>query len=260
MEITMRFNKARKFAGALATTLVMLAGTFVGEPALAKTVAVERGPFATAMNLPVYQWQDTERAPKAVVLAIHGLTMHGTVFDACARKLTTNGAVVIAPDLRGYGAWYESDKHTRVNYEQSEKDLHALVSAIHQRYQGVPIFVMGESLGGAMAIRLGAKHGDSLGGLILCAPAIKLRYSFRTMVDSIVTLVKPGHQLDVSNYIRTNFSEDSQITEEGLTDPLIRKRLGMGELVESCRFIGSTRRYISMIPPEVPVLVLQGED
>lgn len=256
----MLFNEAKKFVGVLATALVMLAGFFVGEPVLAETVAVEHGPFATTLNLPVYQWQGTECSPGVVVLAIHGLTMHGTVFDACARKLATDGAIVVAPDLRGYGAWYKGNKHTHVNYEQSEKDLYALISAIHQRYQGLPIFVMGESLGGSMAIRLAAKHGESLDGLILCAPAIKFRYSVKTMVDSILALARPSHQFDVSNYIRTNFSEDSQITEEGMTDPLIRRQLRMSELVESCRFIGSTRHYISMIPSAMPVLVLQGKD
>src|SRR5262249_48495567 len=136
--------------------------------------------------LPVYQWQDDERAPKAVVLAIHGLTMHGTVFDTCARKLASDGIVVVALDLRGYGDWYKGTRKSRINYLQSEKDVYALTAAVRQRYKGLPVFLAGESLGGSMAIRLAAKNPGLVDGLVLASPAIKLHVSLKTLFDGLI--------------------------------------------------------------------------
>lgn len=254
-----KFSKqAKKIFAALTALLGMTGSIALGQPVLAADEKFQDSPFATMLNLPVYQWQDNQQTPRAVVLAIHGLTMHGTVFDTCARKLAADGAIVIAPDLRGYGAWYKDGKNTTINYEQSEKDVCALASAIRQRYKELPVFVAGESLGGSMAIRLAAKHPELIDGLILCSPAIKMYHPAKTFVDATLSLANHSHELDVSDFVKKNFSEDSQITEEGISDPLMRRHLSMVDLMESCRFIGGTRHYISKIPSGMPVLVLQG--
>jgi len=251
------YLQAKKNLSALIILATYLA-TALGQTALAEPVQVEHGRLARALNLPVYQWQDNQRPAKAVVLAIHGLTMHGTVFDAYARRLAADGIIVIATDLRGYGAWYQGGDNSGINYLQSEKDLCALTSAVRQQYKGLPLFLAGESLGGSMAIRLAARNEGLVDGLILVSPAIKLHYSIKTIVDALVSVAKPSHQFDVSNYIRKNFSEDPQITAEGMTDPLIRKHLSMVDLYRSCQFIAGSRQYISQVPSNIPVLILQG--
>jgi alpha-beta hydrolase superfamily lysophospholipase len=249
-------NKIVKVVAVVAGLIFALA---LGRPALAETIKVDDGPLATKLKLPVYQWQDNQKTPRAVVLAIHGLTMHGTVFDTCARSLAADGAIVVAPDLRGYGAWYQKGTDTDINYEQSEKDVCQLAEVLRQQYKGLPMFVAGESLGGAMAIRLAAKHPELIDGLILCSPAIKMYHPPKALVDATLALANRSHELDISDYIKKNFSEDSQITEEGLHDPLIRRHLSMVDLLESCRFIAASRRYIGKIPAAIPVLVMQGE-
>ena len=248
-----------KIAGMVAAIVGMVCVLALAKPALAETVKIDNGPLATNLKLPVYQWQDNQKTPRAVVLAIHGLTMHGTVFDSCARSLAADGAIVVAPDLRGYGAWYQSGTNTNINYEQSEKDVCNLAAALRQQYKGLPVFVAGESLGGAMAIRLAAKHPELIDGLILCSPAIKMYHPPKALVDATLALANHNHELDISEYIKKNFSEDSQITEEGLNDPLIRRHLSMVDLLESCRFVAATRHYIGKIPAAIPVLVMQGE-
>ncbi len=255
----MMFKQVPAFLASLAA-FTFLAGVFgSGQPVLAQAVKSDGSSFASLVNVPVYQWQDKQRSPRAVVLAIHGLTMHGTIFDAFAKNLVSQGAIVIAPDLRGYGAWYKQSSTAKINYQQSEKDLLALTCAIRKRYKGLPLFVAGESLGGSMAIRLAAKHPEVVDGLILSSPALKLCCPPKTMVDSLVGLLTPGHELDLTGLMQQRLSEDSQITQEGLTDPLIRRRLSAVDLLESCRFIAGTRRYVAMIPARMPVLVMQGE-
>jgi acylglycerol lipase len=261
MEVRMSWIRAKKIVGAMTAAIGMIGGLTLGQPVLADTVRIDDGQFATMLKQPVYQWQDYQQTPKAIVLAIHGLTQHGTVFDAYARKLAADGVIVVALDMRGYGAWYKDGKHAQINYDQSEKDLCALAVAVRQQYKGLPVFVTGESLGGSMAIRMAAEHAALIDGLILCAPAIKMYHSVpaRTLVDAAISLADRDHQLDVSEFVKKDFSEDSQITQEKMSDPLIRKEFGAEDLLNSCRLVVSTRCYIRQIPSSMPVLVLQGE-
>jgi alpha-beta hydrolase superfamily lysophospholipase len=254
-------KQATKFAPAFTWLIIAVISLAMAQPAHAGTVMLENGPFARTLNLPVYQWQDPQQAPKVAVIAIHGVSMHGTVFDELARRLAADGAVVVAPDLPGYGAWNNTGKTTHFNYKDTEKDLCALVSAVRSRYHGIPVIVAGESLGGSIAIRLAATHPDLVDGLILCAPAIKIYHSVhrQTLTDAAIALAKHGHELDLSEFIKYDYSDDSAITDEEMHDPLVRTRLGMDEVLSTCEVIATTQKYIKKIAADMPVLVLQGQ-
>src|ERR1700733_16236311 len=75
----------------------------------------------------VYQWSDPEVKPRAAAVIIHGLGMHGLVYDAFARHLAEAGVIVYAPDLRGYGRWYKEEV---IDYNKSRADLLDLVTAL----------------------------------------------------------------------------------------------------------------------------------
>ena len=104
---------------------------------------------------PVYAWLETEGEPKAVAITIHGLTMHGGVYDTLARRLAENGFVIFAPDLRGYGRWQHY--MGKVDYQQSFDDLVALIEAARAKYPGLPLYCIGESLGADFALKAAAR-------------------------------------------------------------------------------------------------------
>lgn len=161
-----------------------------------------------------YQWKDTGVKPKAVALAVHGLVLHGGVYDKMARELASQGFVVVAPDLRGYGRWCPDKpsrhgctarldnaavvplddsppqqaveeawpscknslvKRSKISYNKSYGDLKELVKSIRNQYPALPLYVIGESLGAGMAMHLAADMPQSIDGLVLSSPAIKRR-------------------------------------------------------------------------------------
>ncbi len=120
-----------------------------GLSAIAETSRQDDGPIASALNTPVYVWQDAEKEPQAIVLIIHGLAMHGKVFDSCARHLALRGMIVAAPDLRGCGKWYHNRKSATFDFRESEDDIVALAKKLKETYRALPLFLAGESLGGS---------------------------------------------------------------------------------------------------------------
>lgn len=237
--------------------LLALAGLSAG----AETVRQDGGPIARQLHMPVYVWQDTIKAPRGIVLAIHGLAMHGTNYDAWARSLSADGFVVAAPDLRGYGKWLKT-KTTAVAYTESERDLRQLAGTLRQRYPGIPLFLAGESLGGTLALRVAARHPDLVDGLILSAPALKHRHhiQWKTIADVAIALADPAHQVDVSPYIKNYYSDDPSICSEEINDPLVRKNLHLGDIMASCRMIAGTASLVDEIPSDMPILVIQGQN
>jgi pimeloyl-ACP methyl ester carboxylesterase len=133
--------------------------------------------------------------------------------------------------------------------------------ALRRQNPDVPLFLVGESLGGALALRLAARNPDLYDGLILAAPAIRHRYhvSFRSVADTAIALAMPNHEIDFSPYIKNYFSDESAISSEEMDDPLVRKKLRLGEIFSSCRLIAGTTDSIRKLPPNLPMLIIQGQ-
>jgi alpha-beta hydrolase superfamily lysophospholipase len=230
-------------------------------PACADIVRQDGGPIARQLHTPVYVWQDTVRTPRGIVVAIHGLAMHGTNYDTWARSLADDGFVVAAPDLRGYGKWLKT-KTTAIAYTESERDLGQLAATLRQRYPHIPLFLAGESLGGTIALRVAARHPDIVDGLILSAPALKHRHhlQWKTIADAAIALADPAHEVDVSPYIKNYYSDNPSICSEEINDPLVRKNLPLTDIMASCRMIADTAALCDAIPPDMPILVMQGQN
>ncbi len=122
---------------------------------------------ADAALLPLASWP-SEGAPRAVVLALHGLGDHSGLFlEEAAPVLAAAGIALYAYDQRGFGAapgrglWAGSRTLTG-----DARDTLALLRA---RHPGVPLVLMGESMGGAVALLAAEGAADRV---ILLAPAL----------------------------------------------------------------------------------------
>jgi alpha-beta hydrolase superfamily lysophospholipase len=246
---------------ALLTASLIISSQAAFNSVQAKVVRRDQSAVAQRTQVPVYVWADQSTRPKAMVLAIHGLAMHGTMFDTVGRHLAAQKILVAAPDLRGYGQWFEHDENCKAEYHGSEQDLARVARELRNIYPGIPLFVAGESLGGTVAVRLAAKHPELVDGLILSAPALKHHHRVgpRTFVQFALLAINPARKIDVSNYIQAYFSDETKISQEGLADPLVKKRMSLGELYSSCRFMSSAVDCVEAIPVDMPVLIMQGK-
>lgn len=122
--------------------------------------------------LPLRVWLP-EAAPRAVVLALHGFNDYSNGFADPAAVLAEHGVATYAYDQRGFGR--APARGRWVGTERMVDDAVTAMTLLRSRYPGVPLYVMGESMGAAVAI-LAATHGGAeaaaADGYILLAPAV----------------------------------------------------------------------------------------
>lgn len=104
------------------------------------------------------------------VLLCHGFTGSPQSLRPWAEYLATRGLTVSLPLLPGHGTRWQDMQLTRWQdwYATVDAELRALRESCDQ------VFVCGLSMGGALALRLAAKHGDAVSGLVLVNPANKV--------------------------------------------------------------------------------------
>jgi alpha-beta hydrolase superfamily lysophospholipase len=223
--------------------------------------------LSTELGIPLYTWS-AESSPHAVIVAIHGATLHGRSYTKIGESLSEKGYSVFAPDLRGFGAWYHNSDPTdtvarSIIYSQSEADLVKLLKKVHELYPSKPVFLMGESVGANMAVRLLADHPGCADGMILSGTAIKQRLFFGPhgfMQMLTVFFVDSHAQLDIEPYIRSRVSESKEITEERVNDPLGRTKLNVVELFKTRFFNKDCLKLLPQVSNNACVLVLEGTE
>lgn len=109
--------------------------------------------------------------PRAVIVAVHGMNDYSNAFADPAAVFAADGIATLAFDQRGFGRtppaglWPGTPVLVR--------DLDDVVTATCEKYPDVPVFVLGESMGAAVAALWVEKTGArNVRGVILSAPAV----------------------------------------------------------------------------------------
>jgi alpha-beta hydrolase superfamily lysophospholipase len=145
----------------------------------------------------LHSWQP-DTVPRAVVIALHSHGDYHAAFNHVAPWFAERGIAVYSYDQAGFGK--RANPGRWPGHEQLEQDLSASIDAIRKHYD-VPLFLLGESLGGAVAINVASQRprGD-IDGLILAAPAIRegipFRLGWNALIGTAATMA-PGYTLRV---------------------------------------------------------------
>ncbi|AXE26056.1 esterase [Streptomyces globosus] len=104
------------------------------------------------------------------VLLCHGFTSTPQSMRPWAEYLAAQGLTVSVPLLPGHGTRWEDMQLTGWQdwYAEVDRALRELLDRCAR------VFVFGLSMGGALTLRLAAKHGDAISGIVLVNPANKL--------------------------------------------------------------------------------------
>jgi acylglycerol lipase len=137
------------------------------------------------LRLPLMAWQPQE--PAAIMLGLHGYGDYRRAFRLAGPWFADRRIAVFAYDQRGFG---ETESRGRwPGAGELIQDLAEAVLLLRERYPTLPLYVIGESMGGSVALA-GMGQGKIVGvdRLILVAPAVRGGVPLRDLHDLALRL------------------------------------------------------------------------
>lgn len=150
--------------------------------------------------------------PRWVAVIAHGYGEHVGRYEWVAGRLNGAGAAVYAADHIGHGR-SEGERVLIRDYEPVVEDLHLVVQHAAGEHPGVPVVLIGHSMGGLIAARYTQQHADALAATVLSGPVLG---SWAT-VDELLALEEiPSTPIDPGT-----LSRDTAVGEAYAADPLV---------------------------------------
>jgi alpha-beta hydrolase superfamily lysophospholipase len=214
-------------------------------------------------QITAYRWDPTGE-PKAVIQLTHGMGEHAWRYDHVARALNDAGFTVCAQDHRGHGASAGPDALGDLgqgSWAALIDDIGLLSAHIRAEHPGLPLVLVGHSMGSFAVQQYLLDHSADVDGVVLTGTAA---------IDVLEPMLDLDQPLDLAMFnapfqpARTDYdwlSRDEAIVDAYIADPYC----GFGIDVESAKqmFVGARRvadpDAVSAMAPDLPVYIAVGE-
>jgi alpha-beta hydrolase superfamily lysophospholipase len=120
-------------------------------------------------RLAVTRWAPPE--PTYVVLLAHGYGEHAGRYGHVADRLVGTGAVVYGPDHAGHGR-SDGERALVKDVESLVDDFRLVAESAAREHPGLPVVVLGHSMGGLVATRYAQRYRSELAALVLSGPIV----------------------------------------------------------------------------------------
>lgn len=169
------------------------------------------------------EWQ--VQHPDTVVVALHGMNDYGHFIEGAAKHWQTRGITTYAFDQRGFGRTEGNGRWP--GHDVMAGDARAFIALARQRHPGARIFLLGESMGGAVGMLASAQGGTPIAdGLILVSPALwgwsNLDIVKRSALWAMMQIAPGAHLTGQGLNIKPSDNEDMLIALG--RDPYVIKR------------------------------------
>ncbi|XP_054407268.1 monoglyceride lipase isoform X7 [Pongo abelii] len=115
-------------------------------------------------------WKPTG-TPKALIFVSHGAGEHCGRYEELARMLMGLDLLVFAHDHVGHGQ-SEGERMVVSDFHIFVRDVLQHVDSMQKDYPGLPVFLLGHSMGGAVAILTAAERPGHFAGMVLISPLV----------------------------------------------------------------------------------------
>ena len=211
-----------------------------------------------------YRW-DPEGKPRGAVQLTHGMGEHLQRYGALARAFTGRGLVVYGQDHRAHGATARSaDELGQLGpdgWTELIHDIDLLVSRVRDEQPGLPLVLLGHSMGSFAIQQYLLDHSDRVDAVVLTGT---------TALDQLEPALDLDKPIDLSAFnaafqpARTEFdwlSRDEAIVDAYIADP----RCGFGIDADGAKamFAGARRMadpsQVAAMRPDLPLYIAAGE-
>ncbi|HET7293605.1 MAG TPA: alpha/beta fold hydrolase [Vicinamibacteria bacterium] len=217
-------------------------------------------PSRDGLRLHLTRWRPA--APRAALLLLHGLAEHAGRYRHVAERFAGRGHAVDVPELRGHGRSPGPRVHVD-RFDDFVDDADAARDRLAAERPGLPLFVIGHSQGGLVALRAALRRPSGLAGVMASSPLLGTHPSMRpgpllAAAARVLDVVLPAVLLP--NHVDPGvLSRDPAVGRAYASDPLVSRRVSPRWYFETLRAIADTHARAAELT--VPALVmLSGDD
>ncbi len=204
-------------------------------------------------------WRHKVDRPRARVLLVHGISEHSGRHKNTFEFLARLRIEVVRFDMRGAGK-SGGKRQWCGDFSEYVDDLDSVFQWICRQPESLPLYLMGHSLGGAIAIHFAAEHGYELDGLILSAPAYRtgkgvspLLVFVGTWTDRIFPTFRIPKPIDLGGISRI-----PEVVTAYAKDPLVCHRNTVHQGLAVLKGLSQVPALCSEI--QCPTVILHGSD
>ncbi len=219
------------------------------------------------------QWPEVDRThpPEGLVVAIHGLSGAAEDFVPVAEDFVPRGYTLYALNLRGMGKDpVENRRGDLRDYDRLTQDVQEFVAYVRNRHQAnLPLYLAGESLGGAAVVHAAAGNPDLATGLILIAPVLQVQEelpAWKSWLLRAALWIMPGKRINLSE---VGNNENGEVNAARVTRLESRQKeiensqhavdsFTLANLAAMVRYLNEAGGKLAQVPQ--PVLVLYAGD
>jgi lysophospholipase len=203
-------------------------------------------------------WEEANA--RAAVMIVHGLGEHGGRYDDVAQHLATNGLSAYALDLRGHGL--SEGRRGHVNrFDSYLQDLDRFRREVQGLTDnGVPLFLLGHSMGGLIALRYLEEFDAHLAGGIIVSPWLATTMAtprWKVTIANALNKILPTVPLSTGLNPK-HISRDQAVVEAYEDDGSVHSRITPRLFAETSIAMGLALQRSDRI--RVPVLFLIAGD
>ncbi len=196
---------------------------------------------------------------RAALLCIPGLTQHSSTYEQLSRQMAEFKIETIALDVQGFQASERGEKQEPIDFERTVDQVKLRADLYKRNNPNTPVFVLGESTGGTIALKLAAKYPGCVDGILCSAPTWKVndrnKIAFLELLDLTVFRWRK-HGLAV-NYVIRRTTKNKALQAHLKDEVGRRQRFSIGESVKFMRFINASPKTVKTIE-STPVFVVHG--
>jgi len=206
----------------------------------------------------MWKWE-AEGEAKAVIVMVHGAMEHHRRYGWLIEMWRTSGFHVIMGDLPGQGMTSRANRGHIDSFEDYIYEVKDWIQAAY-RYD-LPVFLLGHSMGGLIAIRLLQQDKLNVAGVILSSPCLGLvnpPSKFLNFLSKGLNVVFPALRMN-SGLTVEMATRNQDVREADSNDTLYVTKVSIRwyrELVENIK-----EAFLQIEgTQDVPMLVMQGGD
>lgn len=213
----------------------------------------------TAANVTsMLTWVDPDKEPKAAVLCVHGLGLYNNTYEEFGKALSQKGYAVFAMDVPGFGSFQNKETHQPIDFEICLEDMTKTIKLIRRAYPKLPIFVLGESMGGAIVLRYTSEHPDLVNGMISSVPSgDRFKQNKEKLRVGLKLLTAPNKPFDIGSGVVERATKKEDLKKAWSEDRLNRMYLSPKDLIRFQNFMNENHDSAKQIT-KTPVLFVQG--